>query len=111
MYTWTETRHSAHDKNTLALLAEGLKYFQNPLAKPYRKTHMCTKNILRKGSRLAIVFSKVVLGKRLWHEQVCKLCAQLALLLRIYTGSCSEAVFAPFAPLGGIRVVVYLSVL
>lgn len=38
---------------------------------------------------------------------VCKVCAQIALLHSVYKGSCSEAVFALFAPLGGLCVVFY----
>ena len=52
--------------------------------------------------RLILVFSKTVLGKRLWLEHVCKVCAQLRHLQHVYNRSCSEA----FAPLGGICVVI-----
>ena len=59
-----------------------------PVVKPTRKSKMCPHKR----------FSEIVLGKRLWLEHVCKVCAQLALLLKFYKGSRSETFFAPFVP-------------
>ena len=54
---------------------------------------------------LSQLVSTIVLGKRLWLEHVCKVCAQVALLLSFYKGWCSREFFAPFVPLGVICVV------
>ena len=53
---------------------------------------MCTYNvILCTRYRPIRVFTKIVLGKRLWLKHVCK----ATRVLQFYTGSSSEAVFAP----------------
>ena len=73
--------------------------------KPERKAQVCTENaIFCTRSRLTIVFSNIDFEKRLWLGHVCKVCARLALLLRFYRGSCSEAVFGTLGTLGVIFV-------
>ena len=69
---------------------------------------MCRESvILCTRSGRIIVFSKIVLGKRLWLEHVCKVCAQLALLLGFYGWFMLRGRFCTLRPLGGIWVVLY----